>query len=99
MSTTAARPLAARVVGSKSLSFGLWCSPIRQRTKWNMLWRCGTWIAEYRSSLLLLGPEEAALAERAYGGQATADGCLDLGSRVSRKKEFIPPLTEAIGSL
>jgi len=49
-----------------------------------------------KSTLLLAGPVERSLAEVAFGGSTYEDGFLmDLGARVSRKKEFVPPLTEA----
>lgn len=51
-----------------------------------------------RSNLLLCGPPELALAKLAFGGAVTSTGCMDLGKRVSRKKEFVPPLTGCIAS-
>ncbi|KAL3915770.1 MAG: hypothetical protein SGILL_005489, partial [Bacillariaceae sp.] len=47
--------------------------------------------------LLLCGPGETSLAKRAFGGEISTEGMLmDLGQRVSRKKEFIPPIASAI---
>ncbi len=49
-------------------------------------------IVAMRSKLLMCGATEEALANLAFGGPHSA--CvMDMGARVSRKKEFIPPLT------
>lgn len=54
-------------------------------------------IVKLKSQLLLCGPTEKALATAAFGGSITNDGLLmDLGTRVSRKKDFIPVVTKVI---
>jgi len=54
-------------------------------------------IVKLRSQLLLCGPTEKALAIAAFDGEVSKDGVLmDLGSRVSRKKDFIPVITQTI---
>eukprot|EP00934_Nitzschia_sp_Nitz4_P008372 Nitzschia sp. Nitz4//scaffold118_size93875//87089//88387//NITZ4_004803-RA/size93875-processed-gene-0.47-mRNA-1//1//CDS//3329533769//8362//frame0 len=57
-------------------------------------------IVELHSHLLLCGPAEAHLAERAFPDckdSINEDGTLiDLGKRVSRKKDFIPAISNAI---
>ncbi len=54
-------------------------------------------IVKLRSQLLLCGPTEKALAVSAFGGEISDDGMLmDLGKRVSRKKDFIPVITKTI---
>ena len=56
-------------------------------------------IVELHSNLLLCGPTEQCLAEAAFPDATIAneDGTLmDLGKRVSRKKDFIPAITSAI---
>jgi hypothetical protein len=46
---------------------------------------------------LLCGPGELSLAKRAFGGEISREKMLmDLGRRVSRKKEFIPPIASSI---
>lgn len=50
-----------------------------------------------RSNLLMCDHPEVALAKLAFGGAVTSVGVMDLGARVSRKKEFVPPLTKKIG--
>ncbi len=50
-----------------------------------------------RSNLLMCGLEELTLAQHAFtDGVVLAPGVMDLGGRVSRKKEFIPPITNCV---
>lgn len=54
-------------------------------------------IVELRSQLLLCGGNERLLAVEAFGGEVSADeSVMDLGNRVSRKKDFVPALTKTI---
>jgi inorganic pyrophosphatase/exopolyphosphatase len=54
-------------------------------------------IVKLKSCLLLCGPSEKALAVDAFGGEISRnDTLMDLGNRVSRKKEFIPVITKII---
>jgi manganese-dependent inorganic pyrophosphatase len=54
-------------------------------------------IVVMRSNLLLCDVAEKALAKAAFGGETADMGTvMDLGERVSRKKEFIPPLTSSV---
>ena len=54
-------------------------------------------IVNLHSTLLICGRVEASLALAAYGGELTADGSmLQLAGLVSRKKDFVPPLTKAV---
>ena len=47
-----------------------------------------------RSNLLMCDVAEKAMAKAAFGGEVSNGGTvMNLGERVSRKKEFIPPLT------
>jgi manganese-dependent inorganic pyrophosphatase len=49
------------------------------------------------SQLVLCGSAETSLAKRAYGGSISTGGTLmDLGDRVSRKREFIPTIASTI---
>ena len=52
--------------------------------------------------LIVCGEAEKQFAEKAYGTAYGFDkvvgGTLDLGGKVSRKKNFIPPLNDAIAS-
>lgn len=54
-------------------------------------------IVKLHSNLVLCGPAEKSLATEAFGGTVLRDGTLmNLGSRVSRKKDFIPSLTSTV---
>ena len=53
-------------------------------------------IVDMRSHLFLAGEAERSLAFAAFEGPISEDGSImDMGNRVSRKKEFVPPLTSA----
>lgn len=54
-------------------------------------------IVKLHSSLVLCGPAERHLAHAAFNGAVSNDDSLmDLGNRVSRKKDFIPKITATI---
>ena len=55
-------------------------------------------IVQLKGTLLLCGPSELSLAKAAFGdGTVNEDGTrMDLGSRVLRKKDYIPNVTKAI---
>ena len=54
-------------------------------------------IINLTSSLFLCGPVEESLALKAYGGSVSQDGkVLELPGLVSRKNDFVPPLTRAM---
>ena len=55
-------------------------------------------IVKLHSKLLLCSPTERSLAQAAFGGELLdeAKTLMDLGSRVSRKKDFIPSVTSTI---
>ena len=55
-------------------------------------------IVVMRSNLLMCDLPELELAKLTFGGEITSTGVMDLGSRVSRKKQFVPPMTASIGS-
>jgi len=56
-------------------------------------------IVELRSTLLCAGEPEIELAKVAFGGETRENGqVMDLGKRVSRKKEFVPPVSSAVSS-
>lgn len=51
-------------------------------------------ILKVNTKLLLGGTEEIAVAEKAFGGKAL-DNVLDIGAKLSRKKDFAPPIEAA----
>jgi len=46
--------------------------------------------------LFCCGDLEVELAEAVFGGKVDDNGILDLGSQVSRKKQFIPPVSKVL---
>lgn len=55
-------------------------------------------IVNLRSTLLLCGAGEERLACEAFGHAASSEHTLNLGALVSRKKDFIPPLSTLLQS-
>lgn len=68
----------------------------KQEKKLSCLFLAIVNIVELKSCLLLCGPTETALAQAAFGGPIDNGTVMDLGNRVSRKKDFIPVLTKTI---
>ncbi len=54
-------------------------------------------VLKVNTKLLPAGDEELKLAEAAFGAKAR-DQIVDIGSKLSRKKEIAPPLEKAIES-
>ncbi|MFH2118569.1 MAG: manganese-dependent inorganic pyrophosphatase [Candidatus Paceibacterota bacterium] len=52
-------------------------------------------ILKVNTTLLILGEEEARVAQKAFGGQVK-DHTLDIGSKLSRKKEIAPAIEKAL---
>lgn len=52
-------------------------------------------ILKVNTKLLLLGEAEIQAAEQAFGGKAV-DNVLDIGAKMSRKKEIVPPLEKVL---
>lgn len=57
----------------------------------DLLFLAITDILKVNTKLLILGDEEKAVAQKAFGGTVT-DNVLDIGAKLSRKKEIAPPL-------
>jgi len=54
-------------------------------------------IVSLKSNLIMCGPVELSLAEAAFSGQTSSNNTMmDLGNRVSRKKDYIPVITQTI---
>ncbi len=52
-------------------------------------------ILKVNTKLILLGDEEIKLAEKAFGGKAV-NNVLNIGAKLSRKKDFAPPIENAL---
>lgn len=60
-----------------------------------LLFLAVTDVLKVNTKLLILGGEEQVVAEKAFGIQTT-DGVLDIGAKLSRKKDIAPPLEKNI---
>lgn len=60
-----------------------------------LLYVAVTDILQVNTKLLILGDEEAKIAEKAFGGK-TENNILDIGPKMSRKKEIAPALEKAL---
>ncbi len=52
-------------------------------------------ILKINTKLILPGVDEIAIAEKAFGGKAVSN-VLDIGAKLSRKKDFAPPIENAL---
>ena len=69
----------------------------KREKKLSMIFLAVVNIVKLKSCLVICGPAEKALAVKAFGGEISRhDTLMDLGNRVSRKKEFIPVITSLI---
>jgi len=69
----------------------------KKERKYSVIFLAIVNIVKLHSHLLLCGPTEQCLAEASFGGELLRDGTImDLGKRVSRKKDFIPVITSTI---
>jgi manganese-dependent inorganic pyrophosphatase len=68
---------------------------VKNQEKVDFLFVAVTDILKINTKLLILGEEEAELATRAFGGEVK-DGVLDIGPKMSRKKEIAPALEKTL---
>jgi manganese-dependent inorganic pyrophosphatase len=71
---------------------------IKERDGYDFIFLAVTDILKINTKLLLTGIGESELAEKAFGGTVT-DNILDIGTKMSRKKEINPAIEKAISSL
>lgn len=64
---------------------------VRKAEGFDLIFLAVSDILKVNTKLLLGGDEEIAVAEKAFGGQAVAN-VLDIGPKLSRKKDFAPPI-------
>ena len=70
---------------------------VKKEKKLEMLFLAVVNIVELRSQLILCGPGECALAQDAFGGALSSHNkVMDLGKRVSRKKDFVPAISKSV---
>ncbi len=68
---------------------------IKQQQSVDLVFCAITDILKVNTKLLFLGEQEAQIAEKAFGGKAQ-DNLIDIGPKLSRKKEIAPPIEQAI---
>ncbi len=68
---------------------------IKQQQGVQLLFLAITDILKINTKLLILGNEEKGIAQKAFSGIAT-DNVLDIGAKLSRKKDIAPPIEEAL---
>lgn len=68
---------------------------VKEAEKVDLLFVAITDILQVNTKLLILGDEEAKVAEKAFGGKVV-DHVLDIGPKMSRKKEIAPPIEKAL---
>ena len=70
---------------------------VKKEKNLEMLFLAVVNIVELRSQLILCGPGECALAQDAFGGALSQQNkVMDLGKRVSRKKDFVPAISKSV---
>lgn len=70
-------------------------SAVKTQEKVDLLFVCITDVLKINSKLLILGQAEQEVAQSAFGGQVT-DQVLDIGPKMSRKKEIAPLIEKAV---
>jgi inorganic pyrophosphatase/exopolyphosphatase len=68
---------------------------IKTELKVELLFVAITDVLKINTKLLILGDEEAKFAQMAFGGQVV-DNILDIGPKMSRKKEIAPFIEKAL---
>jgi len=68
---------------------------VKQSEKLDLFFVIVTDVLKVNSKILILGEAEQKVAEQAFGSQTKAE-VLDIGSKMSRKKEIAPPIEEAL---
>lgn len=68
---------------------------VKAETGVELLFVAITDILKVNTKLIILSDAEAAVAEKAFGGK-TVDNVLDIGAKLSRKKEIAPPIEIAL---
>lgn len=85
----------AEILANKKESLLAAMAKVKASQAVDLLFVAITDILAVNTKLLILGAEEAQVAERAFGGQ-TQDGVLDIGAKLSRKKEIAPAIEKAL---
>ena len=85
----------AEILTQKKVALLKAMAKVKAEEKVDLLFVAITDILQVNTKLLILGDEEAQVAQKAFGGQV-ADNILDIGSKMSRKKEIAPAIEKAL---
>lgn len=67
---------------------------VKQQEKVKFMFFSVVDVVKMESKLILVGSEEEHIVKEAFGGKLIDKGVYDVGNLVSRKKDFIPPLSK-----
>jgi len=85
----------AEILANKKADLLKAMQAVKEAEEVELLYVAITDILQVNTKLLILGEEEQRAAEAAFGGQ-TEDHVLDIGAKMSRKKEIAPALEKAL---
>jgi manganese-dependent inorganic pyrophosphatase len=68
---------------------------VKQKEGVEMLFLAVTDVLKVNTKLIIMGDPEKEIAQTAFGG-ITSDGILDIGPKMSRKKDIAPPIEKAL---
>lgn len=85
----------AEILADKKESLLEAMAAVKKAEEVELLYVAITDILQVNTKLLILGEEEQAAAEKAFGGK-TEDHVLDIGPKMSRKKEIAPAIEKAL---
>jgi len=85
----------AEILTNKKASLLEAMQAVKNQEKVDLLFVAITDILQVNTKLLILGDAEAKVAEAAFGG-TVVDSILDIGPRMSRKKEIAPAIEKAL---
>jgi manganese-dependent inorganic pyrophosphatase len=85
----------AEILANKKASLLKAMQSVKSQENVDLLFVAITDILQVNTKLLILGEDEAKVAEAAFGG-SVVDNILDVGPRMSRKKEIAPAIEKAL---
>lgn len=85
----------AEILKNKKVGLLKAMATVKEQEGVELLFVAITDILKVNTKLLILGEEEAAVAEKAFGGKVE-DSVLDIGPKMSRKKEIAPAIEKAL---
>lgn len=85
----------AEILNTKKDSLLKAMATVKKEEKVALLFVAITDILQVNTKLLILGPDEAQVAEAAFGG-SVVNNILDIGPKMSRKKEIAPAIERAL---